>query len=78
MIGHWGGGGDVKMLKMIYSKNKIGTYLYKPVGKYQSIMACIRALVMIVYQVINCLISQPKHMLWVLAMRRFFKHGILG
>ena len=30
---------------------------------------------MIVYQVINCLISQPKHMLWVLirtiAMRRF-------
>ena len=32
--------------------------------------------VMIVYQVINCLISQPKHMLWVLkrtaAMRRSF------
>ena len=50
--------------------------LYKPVGKYQFTMACIRALVMIVYQVINCLISQPKHMLWVLkrtvAMRPFF------
>ena len=32
---------------------------------------------MIVYQVINYLISQPKHMLWVLkrtaTMRRFFK-----
>ena len=32
---------------------------------------------MIAYQVINCLISQPKLMLWVLkrtiAMRRFFK-----
>ena len=39
-------------------------------------MACIRALVMSAYKVINCLISQPKHMLWVLkrtvAMRRFF------
>ena len=32
--------------------------LYKPVGKYQYTMACIRALVMIPYQVINCLISQ--------------------
>ena len=39
--------------------------LYKPVGKYQFTMAYIRALVMIVYQVINCLISQPKHMLWL-------------
>ena len=58
----------------------INTYpeliLYKPVGKYQFTMACIRALVMIAYQVIICLISQPKHMLWVLkrtvSMRRFF------
>ena len=33
--------------------------LYKPVGKYQFTMACIRALVMIAYQVINCLISKP-------------------
>ena len=41
---------------------------HKPVGKYQFTMACIRAFVMIVYQVINCLISQPKHMLWVLNM----------
>ena len=50
--------------------------LYKPVGKYQFTMACIRALVMIAYQEINCLISQSKHMLWVLkrtvSMRRFF------
>ena len=50
--------------------------LYKPVGKYQYTKACIRALVMTVYQVNNCLISQPKHMLWVLirasSMRRFF------
>ena len=33
--------------------------------------------VMILYQVINCLIFQPKHMLWVLksvaAMRQFLK-----
>ena len=58
----------------------INTYpefiLYKPVGKYQFTMACVSALVMIAYQAINCLISQPKHMLWVLkrtaAMRRFF------
>ena len=33
--------------------------LYKPVGKYQFTVSCIRALVMIAYQVINCLISQP-------------------
>ena len=39
-------------------------------------MACIRALVKSAYKVINCLISQPKHMMWVLkrtvAIRRFF------
>ena len=56
--------------------------LYKPVGKYLFTMSCIRALVMIAYQVINGLISQPKHMLWVLkrtvAMRRFFKAPIIG
>ena len=50
--------------------------LYKPVGEYQFTMACIRALALIAYQVIKCLISQPKYMLWVLkrtvAMRRFF------
>ena len=62
MIGPGGGGGgggnDVK------KKNIIKTYpeliLCKPVGKYQFTMACIRALVMITYQVINCLISEPK------------------
>ena len=45
-------------------------------GKYQFAMACIRALVMSAYKVINCLISQPKYMLWVLkrtiSMRRYF------
>ena len=50
--------------------------LYKPVGKYRLTMAFIRDLVMIEYQVINCFISQPKHMLWVLKrtvpMRRIF------
>ena len=46
-------------------------------------MACIRAVVMSAYKVINCLISQPKHILWVLkrtvAMRRdgSFKHQII-
>ena len=39
-------------------------------------MACIRALVMSAYKAIDCLISQQKHMLWVLkrtvAMRWFF------
>ena len=70
MIGHGGGGGTMsKCSKTVYYKNLSGTY-------YQFTMACISALVMIVYQVINCLISQPKYMLWVLkitvAMRRFF------
>ena len=45
-------------------------------------MACIRAIVMIAYQVINCLISQPKLMLWVLkrsiAIRQFFLAPIYG
>ena len=61
-------------------KNIIKTYqeqiLYKPVGKNEFTMACIRALAMIAYQVIYFLISQPKHILWVLkrsvTMRRFF------
>ena len=55
---------------MIIKQNIIKTYLelilYKPVGKYQFTMACIRAFVTIVYQVIKCLISQPKRMLLVL------------
>ena len=82
MIGH-GGGDDVKMLK---KQNIIKSYkeliLYKTVGKYQFTMACIRASVMIVYQVFNYLIYQPKHMLWVLkrfaAMGPFFKHQMTG
>ena len=40
-------------------------------------MACIWASVMSAYKVINCLISQPKYMFWVLtrtvSMRRFFE-----
>ena len=59
-----------------FIKTYLELILHKPVGKYKFTMACIRALVMIVQQVINCLISQLKQMLWVLrrtgAMRRFF------
>ena len=66
MIVH--GGEAVKMLKInLIKKNR---NLYIPVGKYQFTMACIRALVMIVYQVIDCLISQPNHVLWVLIRAR--------
>ena len=78
MIGHGGGGGGrcQNTQKQFIIKTYSEHILCKPVGKYQFIMACNRALVMIAYQVINCLISQPKHMLWVLkrtiAMRRFF------
>ena len=75
-----GGGGGGRCLNA-QKQNIIKTYkeliLYKPVGNYQFTMACIRAFVSIVYQVINFLISQPKHVLWVFkrsaAMRRFFK-----
>ena len=75
MIGHWGERCQ-NAQKQLIIKTYSELILYKPVGKYQFTMACIRALVMIAYQVINFLISQPKHMLWVLkrtvAMRRFF------
>ena len=77
MIGHggWGGGGQ-NAQKQFIIKTYWKLILYKPVGKYQFTMTCIRALVMIEYQVINCLISKPKHILWVLirtvTMRRFF------
>ena len=68
------GGTLSKCSKTLYYKKLLETY--KPVGKYQFAMACIRALVMSAYKVINCLISQPKHMLWVhkrtVSMRRFF------
>ena len=51
MIGHGGGGGRCQNAQ---KQLKIKTYpeliLYKPVGKYQFTMACIRALAMIVYQ----------------------------
>ena len=79
MIGHGGRGGG-EPCQNAQKQFIINTYqeliLYKPVGKYQFTMACTRALVRTAYQVINCLISQPKHMLWVLkrivAKRRFF------
>ena len=61
MIGHVED--TVKMLKTInYEK----TYQEPIVYKYQFTMACIRAEVMVAYHVVNCLISQQKHMLWVL------------
>ena len=44
--------------------------MYKIVGKYYFTMAYIRALAMIEYQVINHLIFQLKHMLWVLKKTR--------
>ena len=75
MIGHEGGRCQ-NAQKQLIIKTYLELILYKPVGKYQFTMACIRALIMIGYQVIKCLISQPKHKLWVLkrtvAMRRFF------
>ena len=77
MIGQGGGVGQCQNAqKQFIIKTYPELILYKPVGKYQLTMACSKALVMIVYQVINCLISQPKHMLWALkgtvAMRWFF------
>ena len=75
MIGH-GGERCQNAQKQFHIKTYKELILYKPVGKYQFTMACIRALVMSVYQLAYCLIFQPKHMLWVLirtvAMRRFF------
>ena len=71
------GGTLSKCSKTLYDKAYYKLILYKPVGKYQFTMACIRALVMCAYHVINCLISKPKHMVYVLkrtaTMRRFFK-----
>ena len=63
MIGHGVGGGRCQNAqKQFILKPYPELILYKPVGKYQFTMACIRALVMITYKVINCLFSQPKHM----------------
>ena len=74
MIGH--AGERCQNAQKQLKKLKLGNYLYERVGKYQFTMACIRALVMSAYQVINCPIFQSKHVLWVLkrtvAMRRFF------
>ena len=71
MIGHGGGGGGgegkggngVKMLKNNFYINLFGTFFVQ-IGKYQFTMACIRALVMIAYQVINCLISYSELFLY--------------
>ena len=54
MIGHGvGGGGGGERCQNAQKQFIIKTYseliLYKPVGKYQFTMACIRALVMIAY-----------------------------
>ena len=70
-----GGGRCQNAQKQVIIKTYLELILYKPVGKYQFTMAYIRALVMIGFQVINCLLSQPKSKLWVLKrtvpMRRF-------
>ena len=57
MIGHGGERCQNAQKRLIKTYPEL--ILYKPVGNYQFTMACIRALVMIAYQVINCLISQP-------------------
>ena len=80
----WSRGGErcQNAQKQFIIKTYPGLILYKPIGKYPFTMACIRALVMIAYQVINCLISQPKHTLWILkrtvAISGSFKHQIIG
>ena len=75
MIGHVGERCQ-NAQKQFIIKTYLELILCKPVGKYSFTMACIRAIVMMAYQVINCLISRPKHMLWELkrtaAMGRFF------
>ena len=66
MIRQGGGGLCQNAQKQFIIKTEWELILYKPVGKYQFTMTCIRALAMIAYQAINCLISRPKQMLWVL------------
>ena len=76
MIGHGGRGRCQNAQNKFIINTHPELILYKPVGKYQFTMTCVRASAMIAYWAINCLISQPKHMLYVLkrtaAMRRFF------
>ena len=82
MIVHRGGGGGGDRCQNAQNQLIIKTYfeliLYKRVDKYQFTMACIRALVVIGYQVINCLISQPKHKLWVLTRTVAVRQFLLG
>ena len=49
MIGHGVGGRCQNAKKQFILKTYPELILYKPVGKYQFTMACIRALVMIAY-----------------------------
>ena len=82
MIGHEGGGGTLsKCSNHFIIKTYSKLILYKPVGKYQFTMACIRALVMSVYQVISCLILNQTHVMGTQKNRRnesSFKHQIIG
>ena len=75
MIGHRGGGERCRNAQKHFIILIRNLFCKKPVGKYQFAMVCIRALVMSAYKVFNCLISQPKHIFWVLegtvSMRRF-------
>ena len=59
MLGHVGGCQNAQ--KQFIIKVYYELILYKPVGKYQFTLACFRTLVMIAYQAINCLISQPTY-----------------
>ena len=68
MIGHggWGGGGGrcQNAPKQYIIKTYQVLILYKPLDIYNDV--CQGFSYVSAYQVINCLISQPKHMLWVL------------
>ena len=79
MIVHRGGGDRCQNAQnQLIIKTYFELILYKSVDKYQFTMACIRALVVIGYQVINCLISQPKHKLWVLNRTVAVRQFLLG
>ena len=75
MIGQ--GGDVVEMLKNTLSQKLIRNLFCKKLSVNINLQwHMYQGLVMSAYKVINCLISQPKHMFWVLkrtvSMRRFF------
>ena len=69
--GIWGGGGNAQ--KQLIIKTYLELILYKPVGKYQFTMACIRALVLFIDQNISCGYSKEPSQ-----SDGSFKHQIIG